>query len=115
MALSEIELKRLQKQADSYLDRRRPPIHIREQLDLGYRITNQSIELFEIRPAWDNPEEKLETPVAKSTYVKASNTWKVFWMRQDLKWHRYAPMPEVQSLNEFFAVVDEDQYGCFRG
>ncbi|MGH8716972.1 MAG: DUF3024 domain-containing protein [Burkholderiales bacterium] len=30
-------------------------------------------------------------PVAKATYVKAQDVWKVFWQRADLKWHRYDP------------------------
>lgn len=53
--------------------------------------------------------------MAKTTFVKASDSWKILWMRQDLKWHSYNPMPEVTSLDEFFAVIDEDQYVCFRG
>lgn len=40
---------------------------------------------------------------------------KVCWLRADLKWHRYAPVPEVGTLEEFLAVVEEDEYGCFWG
>jgi hypothetical protein len=34
----------------------------------------------------------------------------VFWMRSDLKWHGYEPVPEVRSLAEFLAVVGRDEY-----
>ena len=27
--------------------------------------------------------------VAKATYRKASDDWKLFWMRRDMKWHGY--------------------------
>jgi len=54
-------------------------------------------------------------PIAKATYVQATEIWKVFWMRQDLKWHRYGPAPEVASLEEFAQLVHEDKHACFFG
>ena len=102
MAFSEFELKRIEKLAQHFVEANRPPVHIRAQLDLGFRITGQSLELFDIRPNWRNPNEINELPFAKTTYVKKSNSWKIFWMRQDLKWHRYAPDPEVPRLEDFF-------------
>ena len=94
---------------------RRPPPHIRKEYDLGYRIHNQSVEIFEIRPEWRNPASKIEIPVAKSTYVKTQKCWKIYWQRQDLKWHSYQPMPEVSFFEEFLSVVNEDLHGCFFG
>jgi hypothetical protein len=64
---------------------------------------------------WRNPSKKIEEAVAKSTYVKTQGVWKVYWQRADLKWHRYDPMPEVDSLEEFLALVDRDEYACFFG
>lgn len=100
---------------ENFLSRRRPPEHIRSQLDLGYKIQGQSIILFEIRPQWNKPEVIREIPLAKTTYVKAKNYWKVFWMRADLKWHSYSPLPTVNGLQEFTKLVDEDEYHCFFG
>lgn len=88
VALSEIELARVNRAMDVFMERRRPPAHIRPNLDLGYRITRQSVEIFEIRPAWRGPaDEKRESPVAKATYVRSLGLWRVFWQRRDLKWH----------------------------
>jgi Protein of unknown function (DUF3024) len=56
-----------------------------------------------------------EHPVAKATYVKAGSVWRVFWRRRDLKWHRYDPTPDVDSLESFLRLVDEDEHGCFWG
>jgi hypothetical protein len=39
----------------------------------------------------------------------------VFWMRRDLKWHRYEPASEVKTIEDFLAVVDKDAYACFWG
>ncbi len=60
MGLSELESKRVEKLASEYIDAHRPPPLIRSQLDIGFRISNQSLELFEIGPRWDNPGEILE-------------------------------------------------------
>jgi hypothetical protein len=43
---------------ENFLTRRRPPVHIREKLDINYRIENQSILIFEIREAFAMPGKK---------------------------------------------------------
>ncbi|MGR9073938.1 MAG: DUF3024 domain-containing protein [Gammaproteobacteria bacterium] len=115
MSFSEFEIKRYNKLAGDYVESRRPPSHVRPQLDLGYRLKGQSVEIFEKRPRWDNPQEEIEEAVAKATYVKRQNLWKVYCQRQDLKWHRYDPVPEVQTFDEFLALVEDDRFGCFFG
>ncbi len=115
MAVSEFEIRRIEMLASGYVDAHRPPAHVRSRLDIGFRVSNQSLELFEIRPRWDNPSEILEHSFARTTFVKKTKTWKICWMRQDLKWHSYEPVPEVGTLEEALSVVSEDAYGCFHG
>ena len=116
MAISEFETKRYERIVGAFVESQRPPPHTRPELDLGYRVTGQSVEIFEIRPVWEGaPGEKMEDPVAKATYVKSRNIWRVFWQRADLKWHGYEPNAEVQSLDEFLEVVERDEYACFFG
>jgi hypothetical protein len=116
MALAEIELARVRRAMDAFMQRRRPPPHIRPKLDFGFRVTGQSVEIFEIRPVWRGPaDEKRESPVAKATYVKTRGVWRVFWQRRDLKWHSYDPKPEVKSVEEFASLVSEDVHACFFG
>lgn len=116
MELSEIEVARVKRALDSFLQMRRPPPRIRAQLDLGYRISGQSVEIFEIRPAWRGlPHERHESPVAKATFVRSRNLWRVFWQRRDLKWHSYQPASEVKSIDEFLSLVAEDRHACFFG
>jgi spore coat polysaccharide biosynthesis protein SpsF (cytidylyltransferase family) len=115
MSFSEFEIKRFEKEISEFMDKRRPPVHIRNEVDLGFRLDGQSVEIFEIRAVWNNPEKKMEEPVAKATYVKRKNLWKVYWMKSDLKWHKYEPEFEVNELADFVAVVDEDRYACFWG
>jgi len=115
MALSEIEKKRCEKAVSAFVEKRRPPAHIRSQLDLGYRLTGQSVEIFEIRPDWRDATQTIEEPVAKATYVRSRHVWKVYWQRADLKWHRYNPDPEVGGIDDFLRIVDADEYCCFFG
>ena len=115
MAFSEIERKRIEREVASFVESRRPPAHIRTELDLDFRISGQSIEIFEVRPAPGQPDEKIELEIAKATYVKTKGVWKLYWQRADLKWHGYGPCPEVASVQEFLGVVGRDECGCFFG
>ncbi|MFN3237647.1 MAG: DUF3024 domain-containing protein [Pseudomonadales bacterium] len=115
MAISEFEVKRCERELEKFMARKRPPAHIRDKLDIGYKIENQSVELFEIRPRWNDPSEILHSPFAKTTFVKSKGIWKIYWQRQDLKWHAYDPVPEVKLFEEFLAAVEADEYACFFG
>jgi hypothetical protein len=115
MAFNDFEKKRYEKIISEFLERRRPHPSIRNQLDLSFRIKNQSVEIFEVRPAFQAPEEKVQHPVAKATYVRTQDAWRVFWRRADLKWHSYPPTPEVKSLYDFVTLVDQDKHCCFWG
>ena len=102
---------------ESFIHRRRPPEHIRDKVDLSYRIDDkdQSVEIFEVRPHWREPDDTIETPVAKIKYVRSRKVWKLHWKRADLKWHTYQPRAEVESLEEALEVVDRDKMSCFWG
>ena len=78
-------------------------------------VENQSVELFEIRPTWKDSSVKMEQGIAKTTFVKKDESWKVFWQRSDLKWHRYEPMPTVRFFEEFLELIAEDEHACFFG
>ena len=115
MAFDDLERKRIEKALNGFLLKRRPPPHIRPDLDTGYRITGQSVEILEIRPQWDNRSIIHEYPIAKATYVRTQDWWSVFWRRASLKWQGYEPMMTVATITEFLQVVDRDEYGCFFG
>jgi hypothetical protein len=116
VALNELEAARVKKAVGAFVECRRPPPHIRPKLDFGFRISGQSVEIFEIRPKWRGPPgEKYEHAFAKATYIRTKGLWRVFWLRQDLKWHSYEPMPEVATIDDFITLVQEDRYACFFG
>ena len=115
MALSEFEIKRCEKMLDRFLLVHRPPEALRHQLDLGWQLRDQSVELHEIRPDWQDPSQRHERPFAKATWVRTQRHWRVFWHRADLRWHRYDPVPTVGDLSDFLSLVEQDEHHCFRG
>jgi hypothetical protein len=115
MALSEFEIKKVEKAAGTFLDRRRPPVAIRKEVDIGWRLDKHSFFIFETRPIWNKPSEYQDIDCAKATFVRTQGVWKVYWMRQDIKWHSYEPCSEVKTIEQAIEVVDKDEYGCFFG
>ena len=77
MTLSDFDRKTCKKLVGQYVENCRLPAHIRNELDLDFRIKEQGVEIFEIRPAWREPGIKIESPVAKATYVKTQRRGKV--------------------------------------
>jgi|ERR1035437_6835071 hypothetical protein len=100
---------------ENFIDKKRPPENIRHQVDLAYKIENQSVLIYELRPVWNNPKKMQECNIAKAVFLKNKNHWKVFWQHADLKWHSYTPKPTVKTLTEFIKLVEDDKHNCFWG
>ena len=115
MPFTEFETARIEAAMSDFMAKRRPPVESRDKLDLAYRIEGQSVVIFSIRPFWRDPSEITEEPAAKVTYVRKIDRWKIFWQRADLKWHVYPPHPKAVLFEEFLAIVDKDEHGCFWG
>ncbi len=115
MALSEFEVKRHEKALTAFVERNRPPPNIRDRVDLSFRVDgkSQSVEIFEVRRSVVSSTGKTEEPIAKATYVEKRRVWNVYWQTADLKWNAYYPAPEVNTLDEFIALVKEDADACF--
>ena len=114
MALSEIEQARISTRLSAYCEAR-IPVHVRNKLRLGFRITGQDVVLFEKRPAFRPPHDWQELPVAKFKYVRSQNAWHLFCQHRDLRWHKYEPMPSARSFDILLHEVDSDPTGIFFG
>ena len=115
MAIDTIQTLDVIEVMENFMERIRPAEEMRPKLDVSYRIEEQSIIIYEIRPHWEMPGQIIESAIAKTTFVKAKNHWKVFWFRADLKWHAYSPCPVVKELEDFCRLVEEDKHSCFWG
>ena len=116
MPFSEFETKGLQQVVEAFVETRRPPLRLRSQVDMAFRIAQQSVEICEVRPRWrGEPGEMVEHSVAKATFVRARGCWRVYWKRADFRWHSYQAEPEVDTIERFLALVGADEYACFFG
>ncbi|CCQ10875.1 hypothetical protein PALB_17490 [Pseudoalteromonas luteoviolacea B = ATCC 29581] len=115
MPFSEFELKRIEMILDKALEKRRPHAHSRHEFDIRFRIDKQSVFIFERRQDWRDKSHYNEIDTAKLTFVKSQNVWKIYWMRQDLKWHSYQPNPTATRLEAAIETIIVDEYGCFWG
>lgn len=98
-----------------FWSRRRPAVHLRDQIREGQRLDGLNIELFFARPSFFRPDQIIEKDIVRIQWVRARKIWKLYWKRADLKWHAYKPHPEAATLAEALRVVDEDASGCFFG
>jgi len=114
MAFSESELKLIENTVGKMCQRRSPE-HLRDEVRITYKVINHSVEVYEQRPRWNNPEEWTSTPVAKFLYTRTTKKWKLYWMRQNLKWYLYEPLPESTTVEKLVAEVDKDPNGAFFG
>ena len=62
MPFTEFETARIEAAMSDFMAKRRPPVEIRDKLDLAYRIEGQSVVIFEIRPFWRDVSETIEGP-----------------------------------------------------
>ncbi len=99
----------------NYIESIRPPVEMRNKIDVGYSFQNNEVVFFEIRPQWDDESIIHQYPFVKAKFVKSAKIWKIYWMRANGKWELYEPNPTVRDLAEFVEIVEEDEHGCFRG
>jgi len=114
MALSEIEIKKIDKLVGG-LCKRRSPVHLKDELSLEYRIKGHDVIVFERRPRWGARVGVTDSPVARIKYVRTAGEWRLYWQRADLKWHGYEMLSSSRDLAELVKEIDEDPYACFFG
>ena len=114
MSISEFEIFKVEKAAKDFCKKRNahyPP----DQLCIDFLLEDQSLFLLEIRPKWNEPEVKTEVAFAKLSYVKKNQLWKLYWMRQNMKWSPIDENGTNKNLEPLLEIVSEDTYGFFWG
>ncbi|MEI2432780.1 DUF3024 domain-containing protein [Lysobacter yananisis] len=112
--LNDIERKRAEKMIVRLLKPRHSP-HVKSGGTVLYREVGQTFEIYSARPAFGDPDEIIEIPIAKFRYVRTQQTWQLLWSRASGKWQRYEPMREAEDLAELVDEVWRDPYCCFWG
>lgn len=58
-------------QIKQYIKKIRPSEEIRDQVDVSYSFSNNIVEVFEIRPRWDDPKVKVKYPLVRIRNIKS--------------------------------------------
>jgi hypothetical protein len=114
VAFDELELKRIDKTVGELCRRRTNPQYA-DELRFAYEIEGHAVSIYEERPAWDGVGEPTRMVIARFRFVRTRGEWQLYWMRRDLKWHRYEPEPTSRDLASLVTVVDADKCGAFFG
>ncbi|MFH2202979.1 MAG: hypothetical protein ABIJ96_07685 [Elusimicrobiota bacterium] len=77
-----LDRSKVAKEVRAFLDKRRPPERLRDKLDYGFHFHNRSVELYEIRPRYNDHSKKTELAFAKATYVKSRGIVQEFEISQ---------------------------------
>ena len=112
MAFDELELKRIELTVGVFCAKRSPG-HLKDKLSLVYAVKGHEVVISERRPRWDNQTEWTDTPVAKLKFIRSANTWRLYWMRADMKWHAYPGLSSSNHLNDLVQEIDADPLACF--
>ena len=114
MAFSKMELRMIDRTVGG-LCRRRSPVQFKDQLRFVYKTEGHSVFVFEERPYWRNPSEWIRMGVARFRFTRSRDTWTLYWMRHNGKWHAYDPETRKGDLSTLVKIMDEDKYGAFFG
>ncbi len=114
MGFSEFELQYIENIVGK-LCKRKSPSHLRGQFRAIYVVEEHEVTVYKERPSWDNPRKWTASGIAKFRYSRKHNVWKLYWMRQNLKWHPYGPLPESMRIDKLVTEVDKDPSGAFFG
>ena len=111
--LSDEERQRVESVLKRYCAARVPP-HIRDEIQVDYRIRGTTVTLFERRPAWQRPGEWTESPVAQFRYDPATAMWSLHGCDRRRRWHSCGRGP-AKTLASLLREVDTDRSGIFWG
>ena len=114
MPLNPLLARHVEAQLRRYCDRR-IPMHIRDQVRLAFRIDGNAVDLFEERPAFNDPSRWIEIPVARFRYFSGLNEWRLFWRDRNGRWHTYDRVLPAERFQDLLAEVDEDPTCIFWG
>lgn len=114
MAFREVDLKRIEQTVGGFCGNCSPG-HLKDKLRLTYEVKGHEVVIVERRPRWDNETEWTETPVAKLKFIRSANKWRLYWMRVDMKWHKYPGLSSSHRLDVLLEEIDADPLACFFG
>ena len=114
MPLPETERFRVEKSLSAYCEKR-VPAHVRNQVQLTFRVNGNKVLLLESRPLYSDPNEWVEMKVSQFEYNPATNCWTLYCFDRNSKRRDYDPSFKEKSFEKLLSEVDADPTGIFWG
>lgn len=110
MAISELDLVRIQKWCDAQW-----PQELWHEAKVEADVNLHTVTLVEVRPPWDGVGEHTRFPIARLKYVKVRGTWELYWRDRNLKFHLYDRTPPTPTVQDLLDYIDESKDPIFFG
>lgn len=111
MEFNDTELIQINQCMDVFMEKLRPPEHLRDEHDLMYEIVGQAVFVNEIRNVMGRT---VETEIAKVVFDRTQNGWKLFFMGKSGQWEGLFT-DLIPTFSDAIKVVEDDEAGIFFG
>ncbi len=83
--------------------------------DVVYRVERNNVIILELLPDFGDASTMVASEVAKATFIRSKDYWRIYWLRRNLNWEKYPPRAKVKRIKTFFDIITRDKYHCFFG
>ena len=111
MAFNDIEVAQIKRCMEFFMEKRRPSPFIRDEIDLIYEIQDQPVIIKEIRSVMGRT---IESPIAKITFNRQQNGWKLFAQNRAGKWEGMFNNL-IPTFSDAIKVIEDEDLDCFFG
>jgi hypothetical protein len=113
VAFDETELRRIDRHVGGLCRDRQQPGY-RDHLEFIYENSGHNVSIYEVRPGWGDPSAKTKMGIARFKFIRSKGEWRLYWMRRELKWHRYDEAGATGAdLKRLVQIVAEDRWCAF--
>ena len=115
MASTNTDLQRIHATVGALVERVQPPEHLWDEIRHELEVEGHRVRIWTIRPVWNDRSQKVRSGVAQFTYNRTQDSWTLYWMRADGRWHAWDPAENNSDLESLVRIVEEDRRGGFWG
>lgn len=111
MAFNDIEMANIKRCMDFFIEKCRPPEHVRDEYDLTYEISGQAVFIYDTRYV---EGRTIETDIAKIVFNRHRNGWKLFCIGKSGQWEALF-CELIPTFSDAIKVIEDDVDGFFFG
>jgi hypothetical protein len=113
MPIPELLVALVEKKLGEFCESKVPPA-ARVQVQLKFRLMDNTVELYEYRVAYDRTGKWIENPIAQFRYSPSTHKWTLYCRDRNCRWHQFRIKPD-KSFENLLTAVQRDSTGIFWG